>query len=245
LKTPWKKPVEYSWSLHSAGHIGALSCYSEIRFSSFLAWSPCPKISAEMGPWSSTAWLFSLFSYEYENLPRMIITMGKGNPFFPQKKEWPAHGAGSLTHLALVLAGLLSHPLRSPRQILLSVASVVTCWNPRLAICWGKERRLERKENSDHQTWIPHLSEFPEKKTKKEWRFDVLPVEIPPVSTLQLLYLTLLGCYNRSNLKEKPSISNSIHVQRIYFSVPLDFSSFFSVHFFSVKAPVPHTYLHV
>jgi hypothetical protein len=167
LKTPWKKPVEYSWSLHSAGHIGALSCYSEIRFSSFLAWSPCPKISAEMGPWSSTAWLFSLFSYEYENLPRMIITMGKGNPFFPQKKEWPAHGAGSLTHLALVLAGLLSHPLRSPRQILLSVASVVTCWNPRLAICWGKERRLERKENSDHQTWIPHLSEFPEKKQRK------------------------------------------------------------------------------
>jgi hypothetical protein len=56
----------------------------------------------------------------------MIITMGKGNPFFPQKKEWPAHGAGSLTHLALVLAGLLSHPLRSPRQILLSVASVET-----------------------------------------------------------------------------------------------------------------------
>ena len=29
-----------------------------------------------------------------------------------------------------------------------------------------KERRLERKENSDHQTWIPHLSEFPEKKRK-------------------------------------------------------------------------------
>lgn len=63
-------------------------------------------------------------------------------------------------------------------------------------------------------------------KTKKEWRFDVLPVEIPQVSTLQLLYVTLLGCYNRSNLKEKPSISNSIHVQRIYFSVPFDFSRF-------------------
>lgn len=66
-------------------------------------------------PWDFAAWAFGI---------QWAFFLFQA---WPQRSEKLYDASGSLTHLALVLAGLLSHPLRSPRQILLSVASVVWC----------------------------------------------------------------------------------------------------------------------
>lgn len=66
-------------------------------------------------PWDFAAWAFGI---------QWAFFLFQA---WPQRSEKLYDASGSLTHLALVLAGLLSDPLRSPRQILLSVASVVWC----------------------------------------------------------------------------------------------------------------------
>eukprot|EP00913_Durusdinium_trenchii_P022703 g21322.t1 len=46
---------------------------------------------------------------------------------WPQRSEKLYDASGSLTHLALILTALLLEPLKSPRQILLSLCAVVWC----------------------------------------------------------------------------------------------------------------------
>jgi len=46
---------------------------------------------------------------------------------WPQRSEKLYDASGSLTHLSIILAGLLHDPVRSPRQILLSIFAVVWC----------------------------------------------------------------------------------------------------------------------